>query len=196
MSANHHRTVLDDIDDLKRRMRELRAQLALPSQRLDSQTLTAAGPITLTVPPGSSYSALRVIWRARGDTSGAAIDFVMQLNGDTASHYLWQINQANGATASPANSGALVAFIQIGTIPAATAGASFFGTGETVVASPASTTAYKACSGHSNAVTSTTMGFAGTYGGLWESMAAISTITVKAKSGNLVAGSTATLYGI
>lgn len=166
-------------------------------QLLGSTILTSsAASITIPTAAAPAASAFQVAWQARSDTAATAINFLMTFNGDTASHYLWQKAETNNTATNGSNSGALVAFIQVGTIPAASASASFFGTGYTVVSNPNSTVGFKSCSGQATACISATNAFTGTYGGLWESTSAVTSITLKALAGNLVAGSMATVYAL
>lgn len=167
--------------------------------RIGSQILTGSqGSITVPVPASTTVglNALQVMWQARSDTAAAAINFLLRFNGDTANHYLWQRAEANNATQTDSNSGGLVGFIQIGTIPAASATANFFGTGFSILSNPASAVAYKSVSGHATACITATNMYTGSYGGLWQSTAAVTSVTVLALTGNLVAGSGLSVYGL
>lgn len=195
MTVNHRRDVLDIIEGLSAQIRDLQGSRSL-AQRLDSKVLTATTPsIVLTVPSGAAYSTLRVAWTGRGDTSAAATYMCVRINGDATSSYLWQINQSNGATDSSANSGATDNQVKIGTVPGATATAGYFGAGEFTIPNAAGST-FKVASGHSASFNATNSGYSGTYGGLWLNAAAITSITLLPLFNNLVAGSSATLYGL
>jgi len=150
--------------------------------------------ITFSVPSAPAFSALRVAWNARSDNASPATFMCVQFNADTGSHYLWQNNQAHSATIGPGNSGAATTLIEVGTMAAASATASYIGGGEFVV-SNASGTAFKAVTAHSTSMDAANDGFSGTYGGLWLASAAITSITLLPLNGNFVAGSSAYLYG-
>lgn len=168
-------------------------------QLLGSSILTATQP-AITIPTtsaaaGVGVNGLQISWQARGDTAAAAINFMLQFNGDVGANYMWEINQANNAGVAGNSSGTAGA-IQIGTIPAASATANFFGTGQTLVSNPLSTVAFKSCAGHATAAITSTNMYSGTYGGLWRSTVAVTSVTLLALTGNLVAGSMAAVYGL
>lgn len=197
MTANHRTDLLDLIAKLDKRISDLEASRALGSlQVLDSKVLTATTPsITLSVPPGSAFSTLRVAWTARSDNASAATYMCMQLNGDTANHYIWQINQANNATMGPGNSGGATNLIQVGTIAAASSTSGYVGGGEFSIPNASGTT-FKAPNGYSTSMQSTTTGYSGSYGGLWLVSTAVISITLFPLAGNFIAGSAAYLYGV
>lgn len=141
------------------------------------------------------FTTLRVAWTARSDTALAATYMCLRLNGDSGSDYTYQINQANAnAATGGGNSNGTVNVIEIGTMAAATATAGYFGSGECLIPN-ASGSAFKAVSGHSTSTNSTTNAYSGTYGGLWLSTAAVTSVTLLALAGNLVSGSSVALYG-
>lgn len=177
---------------------QLNALLASVPQLLGATVLTSTQPsVTITVPAGTSYSALRGEWGARGDAASAAINIGLRFNSDTGNNYLWQQNQTNNTTSSPSNSGGLTSVIQVGAAPASTATASFFGAGSFTVANP-SGAIYKTVSAMSQAQVTTSNSYVGAYGGQWNNTTAITSVTLLAAAGggNLVAGSVFTLYGI
>lgn len=166
-------------------------------QLLGSTILTGSQASISLSTAGGGTNALTVTWQARSDNASPATFMMLQFNGDTGNDYLWQIMQANVAsTSGTANSGALTSAIEIGTMTAAQATANFFSAGEFVITNPLSTTAYKSCSGHATSIVTATNSYTGTYGGLWQSTAAITSITLKPQAGNFVAGTMVTIYGI
>lgn len=169
-----------------------------PPQRIAQKVLTVSqSSIVFSVPANPAFSTLQVSWTARSDFANTATYMCVQLNGDSGSHYLWQINQANNAsTAGSGNPGALTTLIHIGTMAAATATASLFGNGEFVLPNASGTSTYKLASGHATSFNAVNNAYAGAYGGIWENTAAITSVTLFAESGNLVAGSSAFLYGM
>lgn len=168
-----------------------------PPQLIAKSVLTgSASSIPLSVPSGPAFSVLRVAWTARSDNAGFATYMCLRLNGDSGNNYLWQINQVNiASTAGSGNSGALTSLIQIGTMAGGTATSGYLGSGEFTIPNAAGNT-YKAPEGHSTSTNSTTNSYSGTYGGLWLNTSAVTSITLLAGAGNLVAGSSAYLYGM
>ena len=166
-----------------------------PPQRLDQKLLSASAPsIVLHVPSGPSFSALRVVWQGRSDVGTAATYMLLRLNGDSGNNYLFQTNQVNNTTQGGGNSGALNSAIEVGTLAAASATSGYLGSGAFDIPDALGST-FKAPSGHSTSTNSTTNSYSGTYGGIWLSTAAITSITLLPLAGNLVAGSAAYLYG-
>lgn len=188
----------ETLSKMQRRVAVLESQIAhlASAGSVASSVLTSSQPsIPLAVPAGTAFNTLRVAWTGRSDVAGTATYMCVQLNGDTASHYLWQINQANNAsTAGSGGSGATATQIQIGTMAGGTATAGYVGGGEFVIPNASGAT-FKVPSGYSSSFNSTTNSYSGAYGGLWLSTAAVTSITLFAASGNLVAGSAAYLYG-
>lgn len=165
-----------------------------PPQLIGHSVLTAVGSITIPIPTAPAFSTLRVAWTGRGDTASGATYMCVQLNGDTSSSYLWQINQANNASVTGADAGATVDRIEIGTMPAATATAGYFGSGEFVIPN-ASGSSFKAMTSHSTSMNATNNGYSGSYGGQWLKNAAVNSVTLLPLTGNLAAGSSASIDG-
>lgn len=166
-------------------------------QLLDSSVLTATtASITLNVPAGTAYDTLKVSWRVRGDQASAAQEMYLRFNGDSGSNYLWQNIQGNNSTVSSNTSGAATTFIHIGTMTCASATANYFSSGDFEVAGASSGTGFTTAVGRDIAFSSTTNMWAGVYGGQWLSTAAITSVELVPQSGNFVAGTIASLYGL
>jgi hypothetical protein len=170
------------------------AQLSGVVQKFYSAVATGSVP-TVVIPVPIGFTELKVIWSARSDTASAATYMTLQLNGDAGSNYNWQINQANNSTAGPGNSGGNDSSIHIGAMTAASAGANFFASGEFCITNASSNSVFKSAAGHATAMVTSTNAYSGTYGGLWGSTNAVSSITLKALAGNIVAGSSFVAYG-
>lgn len=163
-------------------------------QLLGSTELTgSAASITIAVPAG--FNALMGYWGARSDTASAVVNMVLRLNGDTGNNYRWQAVQVENATVTGSNSAGATSFIEIGVAPAATATANYFGCGDFSIPAPGGTL-FKTAIGKSFGIDTTSDSFVGTYGGMWLSTSAITSVSLIATSGNLVAGSMFTLYGM
>lgn len=165
-------------------------------QQLGTTTLgVAAASITVSVPSGCN--AVLGVWGARGTAASAAINTGLRFNSDSGSNYLWQQVQTNNTTVTGANSGGATSVIQIGAAPAASATTSYYGCGDFSIPQ-AKGTLFKTVSGKSEAFTSTSNSYTGTYGGQWLSTASITSVSlvVAAGGGNLDVGSFLTLYGL
>lgn len=165
-------------------------------QQIATTTLTVAtSAMSLNVPATTSYNFIKVSWRVRGDTASAAQQLYLRFNGDTGSNYLWQNVQGNNSTASSNTSGAATTFIHIGTMTCNSATALYFSSGDFEISGASDTTNYKTAVGKDIALASTTNMWAGTYGGQWQSAAAITSVSLTPQVGNFMAGSTMTMYG-
>lgn len=144
-----------------------------------------------------TYAHLIVVVYARGDAAVAAADFMMRFNGDTAAHYDYQNLQAFAASVGSTESFATATPL-IGIVPGSTAGANLFGACVTFIPHYAGTANNKLAltvSAHKGGVASTQM--INTLSGIyWRSNAAINRITVLPTSGNLVAGTRVSIYGM
>ena len=166
--------------------------------------LTLIGTQTLAVGAASvtfgsipqDYKDLVLVWSLRGDTAVANTDFFARLNGDTGANYDYEfvhwfatgssINQSTGQTAG-----------RIASITAGSATASHASVGRLEIPNYTDTTFFKGA--FSDFFSSLgTGGFSqgrGLYGFNWRSTAAVTSITVFPSAGNIIAGSTVSLYG-
>jgi hypothetical protein len=167
----------------------------LPVLLASSVLVAPAANIPLAIPAG--FNRIKVYWRVRASDGVPAEPLYLQVNGDTGNDYLWEVNQANNATVAGTTSGAATGHIQIGTIPAASATALYFGSGEFTLDGASDTTNYKTITGSGSAYASTTNMWAGVYGGQWLSAAAVTSLLLfPGNSSNFVVGSSASAYGL
>lgn len=152
-----------------------------------------AASIAITVPAG--YSSLMGVWGARSSQASAVVNMVIRLNADTGNNYLWQEVQVENTTVTGANSSGVTSFIQIGIAPGASATANYYGAGDFTIPAPGGAL-FKTVIGKSFGIDSTSDSFVGTYGGQWLNTAVITSVTLIATAGNLVAGSQFSLYGL
>lgn len=147
---------------------------------------TAASTVTFSSISGS-YTDLVLVCNL--GASNSAQDFKIQFNGDTATNYSVTLMRGTGASAI-SNRETNIAYIYL----------DYTGVTQNVVQSQynvnimnyANTTTYKTIlSRRSDVGFSTEAGV-----GLWRNTAAITSMNVSMTSGNLIAGSTFTLYGI
>jgi hypothetical protein len=157
---------------------------------------TPSANAVLNVPSGTNYNNLKVFWRARSVTAVVAEQMFLQFNGDTGNNYLWEVDQANNATIAGSTSGAATSKIQIATVPAGNATANYFGSGEFTVGGANDATNFKTAAGVGTAYGATNNMWTGTYGGQWNSAAAVTSLTITANGGNLAAGCRFSLYGM
>ena len=162
-------------------------------QLLGSTILAApAASIPITIPPG--FNHLHGIWTGRQDSgSGGAFCF-LRLNGDAGNNYTFQKVYGSGAVTTSANAGGGTNGIHIGVVPCSGDTANYFGTGSFNVGN-ASSAVFKPVSGHFAGMVSATNGYAGESGGIWVLTTVVTTVTLVPLSGNLVAGSSMSIYG-
>lgn len=156
----------------------------------------AAASVTFSSIP-TTYTALKLYSYCRGDTAATLINSLIQFNSDTGTNY-----QDQYAEFSPSAAGAEAyaqTSIQIGKPPAASASAKMFGVGETLIGGPGQ--------GGSQYVplistwcgmftTSTGGAKQSLYGGTYLASAPVTSIQIITSSGNFVAGSRFSLYGV
>lgn len=145
----------------------------------------------------ATYSHLKIVLQARGDTAAAGTAVHMHFNNDTAGNYDSETIDAINTTLT---SGAQVATANnfIGGIPANTATANQAGMIEITIPNYASTTFFKnylAVGGNDQTQLVADQIMRITQG-QWRSTAAINRVTIVPGAGNFAAGSTATLYGM
>lgn len=148
--------------------------------------------ITITIPSG--FNHLHAVWTGRSDSATTAVSADLRLNGDSGSNYLWQTNETHNTSSTPAQSGAATSLMIIGAMPAASATANYFGEGSFTVGGVSGAT-FKVTSGHSSAYVTTTSSYVGVYSGQWLSTAVVTSVTLLPNAGNLVAGSSMSIYG-
>ena len=167
-----------------------------PMQLLNSITLTLPDPfVELAVP--TTYQRLMVNWRARADTAAASDTLDLAFNDDFGVNYIYQQSEANNATLTGSNSGAATVVIHVGTIPAGTATANYFGSGSFIVDGANDTTNFKTVQGYACGFAASNNMFCGDYSGQWLSTAAVNIVCFTPNTGvNIVAGSSFSVYGM
>lgn len=166
-----------------------------PAQKIGSVILTGSQASMSVANIPAVFNHLIAFCTLRQDSgSGGAFSFV-RFNSDSANNYTWQGVLGNVSTASSSNSGGLVGGIRFGVAAGSGDTANYFGSGSFEVGNIQSAV-YKPLSGHFQGPVGSANGYAGTYGGLWQSTATVTSVSVFPSSGNLVAGSSLSLYGI
>jgi hypothetical protein len=163
------------------------------SQLVASGTLSA-----LTVSITGTWSALRVHWVGRSDDASTAKGCNLTFNGDSSAHYLWIQSEAANTVNTSSVPGALASAIHIGTMPAASATAGYFGHGVFSVGDPNGSNNKVAIAEASGYTTLTDVRL-GVYGGQWTGTpgnAAITSLTLTPAAGNFIAGSKLVVYGL
>ena len=160
--------------------------MAITYESISTQTLSvAAASITFSSIP-ATYTDLVLI--VNGGISSATQSYGLRFNSDSATNYSYTFLSGDGATASTGRY-ATQNFIPLSWNAASTTVADMV---ISHINNYSNTTTYKTVlSRHSNAALGVD-----DVTGLWRSTSAVSTILVYATSGNLVTGSTFTLYGI
>jgi len=179
-----------------------RLEVVLPTvsvfSKLFDTTLGAAGPSFdfSSIPQTNSH--LLLVVQGRGDAAAVAIGVTGRLNGDAGANYNEQRVVGNAATVS-ATEGIAVSAATLGLLPGASAAAGMFGSLFSFIPNYRSTTGSKQMLGllayiQSLATANTIVGMAQ---GHWRTAGvAVNRLTVLAGSGNFIAGSRATLYGL
>lgn len=161
------------------------------------ETQTPSGVTFVTFSSLGSYNHLRVMINARGDQAAATSNLIIFFNGDTAANYDRQIISGNAATALVAENFAHNTLGMI-LVPAASATAGFSGIGDVIIPDYAGTTFQKLALATHFYRTGTASGnmTVRVTGNAWRNTAAITSITFQLLSGNFVAGSKFSLYGM
>lgn len=164
-------------------------------QLLGSTILSGSQPsITIAIPAG--FNHLQGIFTGRKDVGGGGAYVWLRFNGDTGNNYLWQVTQANNTSATQnLTSAGAVGFIRIGLITGASDTANYFGSGGFSVGNISSTSAFKVAVGGAQCQNTVSNSFVGTLGGQWNSTSAITSVTLLPDAGNLIAGSSMSIYG-
>ena len=145
----------------------------------------------------ASCAQLHIVLAGRGDTALGSTAILLRFNNDSGANYNYQIIAANN-TALVANAGAATGFVSPGSVPAASAPASVFGSTEIWVPNYAGTTGYKSYNSISYFETADTAAGQNLNqsGGIWKSTAAITRVALLLAAGNFAAGSRMTVYGL
>lgn len=148
-------------------------------------------------PLSTSYAHLLIELYLRGDTAAANANVYMRFNNDSAGNYEYERFTVNNATVTGAGNTAQ-GQIQIGSCPANTAPANCFSAIAVHVPHYAGGSNQK--SGHSQGVWRNATGAGGLVmehsGFFWLSTAQISRVTILPQTGNFVADSRCTVYGM
>lgn len=143
----------------------------------------------------ATYESLKLVLTARGAASAAFVNGLLRLNNDSAGNYQWQYMEASNTSLSGGRNAAATA-ITFGALPAGTATANKAGQSEILIPGYARTVFHKstfAIGGYWN-------GTAGlvflNVAGEWAATTAIDRVTLLPSSGNWLAGSVCSLYGI
>jgi hypothetical protein len=165
-------------------------------QQIGATTVVGSPQPSVVIPVPAVWPRVQVCWRVRSSAANPAEQLYLRFNSDTANHYLWQADQANNATVAGTDGGGATNVIQIGTVTSGTATAGYFASGNFVVEGVTDATNFATVVGSGTAYASTTNSWTGTYGGQYVAAGPITSLTLACASGNLVTGSTFSLYGL
>jgi hypothetical protein len=177
------------------------AQIQVGNGRIDRQLLGAgAASITFTnpLPTIPAYDNLEIAYYARGDTAAATTTISIKFNNVATATYDWQTVFNNAAATAAAAEFFAQNSIQLGTIPANTATAGYFGIGRFIIPNHAGNVGNKSISGQSfYADTDATLhNQVHNVAGKWRTTATpITRIDLIPGAGNFVTGSLFTLRG-
>lgn len=163
--------------------------------KITSSSPSGTGVVTFS--SLGSYKHLKVLYSCRGTEAATFSTMLLRFNADSGNNYDSQEIYASATT--PGASEALAAAqILIGFSTAANSPANTASTGEITIFDYAGTTFYKGATNLFQHMRNTTSGnyYWSSRGGQWRSTSAITSITITLGSGNYVAGSLFTLYGL
>jgi len=146
----------------------------------------------------ADWSHLRLVAVLRGDTAAASIASVLRCNGDTGANYNY-VTQILGSSVASAGGASQSAFDPFATkLPAASAAASSFGALVVDIASYASATPHKQVAAFATCDLDGTTGnmISLLMAGRWKNTAPLTSLSLAPASGNFVAGTRVTLYGL
>lgn len=146
----------------------------------------------------ASYAHLLISFYGRSDQATTIVGTLMRFNGDSGANYDYQFVQGQAAATAAAETFAATA-VQVGNLPANSAGANLFGANEIFIPHYAGSSNNKQVItvGSSKIGTATTNLNSVIFGGGWRSTAAINRITIFAGgSGNLMAGTRLTIHAL
>jgi hypothetical protein len=161
---------------------------------LKKVTLSAdAATIDLTSTDlAAEYDSLVVDFVARGTAAAASVELQGVVNGDaTAANYRRKHHYAS----SSAHDVSVGDDQSLGFLPGSTQAAGYFGAGRIVIPNYRSTTHHKVLQSDWSTVTSG-VSWNGKTSLMWESTAALTSLTLKPASGNFLAGTTVCVYGV
>lgn len=146
----------------------------------------------------ATYAHLLVSIYARSDVAATVASVFMQFNGDAAANYDYQYISGSAAAVTAGEGFAVATGCFVGSFPANTAGANLFGTSEVFIPHYAGSTNNKQCVTINSCKAGTTTGLLSAFllGSSWRSNAAINRLTLTLASGNFVAGTRVTVYGM
>lgn len=158
---------------------------------------SAVASITFSSIP-STYTDLCLLLSLRmSDANGGqAAGTRMRINGDTGANYFYKVLEAFSGTGRQSYSSNSDTSVQIGGLPTNSNTASVYGNNIVYIPNYTSSS-QKTISGDSvTEYDSATLGVLNIQTGRWTGTSAITSLNIYATSGNIMANSTATLYGI
>jgi hypothetical protein len=166
--------------------------MANPTMTLiSSQTLVSSASSVTFSSITQTYTDLKIAFSARADTANTQVNLNLAFNGSTSS-FSGQLMYGDGASTG---SGSRSDNLNIALVPASTATSNTFGNSEIYIPNYTSGT-NKSYSVESVSETNGTNAYAQLFAGLWNSSSNITQVTIAPVSGNFIANSTFTLYGI
>jgi hypothetical protein len=141
----------------------------------------------------STYKHLQVRWVARSSNATAGVGVFSRLNGDSGSNYFWHYLSGNGSAVSSSNSGSTTRALT-GVAAAASSTSDAFGAGVIDLLDTYATKnkTFRTLTGNqSSSFTRVELESA-----LWNNTASVTSWEVICESGNFVAGSRFSIYGI
>ncbi len=142
----------------------------------------------------STYTDLCFVVSARSDQAATLSTLTCTFNGSTSGYTDKWLEGSGSAATSGSNLYSDKVFI--GEISGATGTTNTFGNAQVYIPNYSSTSVYKSVSSDAVQENNTTTAYVALTANLWSNTAAITSISIKSASGNLVQYSTAYLYGV
>jgi len=160
-------------------------------------TLTGAAASIEFASIAADWSHLQLVLYGRGDAAAAAIECWLRFNGDTAVNYDNQNVTGNAAAASAGEDFALSRII-VGNLPGGNAPGAIYGMSIIDIPHYAQAVNQKTVNVRNSHKAGIATGniVATLRAGFWRNIGAVGTITLLPSSGNFLAGTRATLYGM
>lgn len=176
------------------------ATIALVSRASDGPQLisqvspTGTGTVTFSVIP-TTFKDLQVVVRGNGTAASTSAEIIVRYNNDSGANYNWQESDTTNTTTTTFTSFATTEW-RPGFVTGATSPANSPGATDVRIFDYNGTTFYKEAQGRSTLWFDTTSIFQRIAHAVWKNTAAITRVDVILASGNFVAGSNVSLYGL
>lgn len=164
-------------------------------QQVGAQTLLApTASVTYTVV--TPFNRIWCQWRANSSNATTALNLEVRLNGASGSSYLWQDLQANNSTVTGTPSAGTATSMLLGTITGNSSTANYFSSGDFIIDGANQSASFMTAQGKSTNFVTSTNSFISQYGGQYNVLGALTSVTLLPSAGNFTTGSQFSFYGM